>query len=324
MAVEARHLNLFPSQLTTNRESMSMLNPSNQRNVNSAYNPQQMRFVGIPLPENQSYYQTAVCDSVQAKTSVNTDSGLTYNVSAPNRKRSRDSINHQVYAASPNYHAPPKTNNTVSQFAAGENIMPQIQQYQSEIDAIISQHTKKIKLELEEKQKQQARLLAMAIGEGVMKKLKEKDEQLQRISKFNFALQERVKSLYLENQLWRDLAQSNEAAANSLRTNLEQVLLQIGTEERVSAAADEDVQSCCGSSDYGREAEEKDDGNNNNSRCFSDRRCKMCGEREACVLLLPCRHLCLCGVCGSGSQQLQACPVCNSSMNATLHVNTSL
>ncbi|KAL8033913.1 hypothetical protein ABFX02_13G187200 [Erythranthe guttata] len=322
MAVEARHINLFPSQLTTNRESMSMsmLNPSNQRNVNSAYNQQQMRFVGVPLPENQSYYQTAVCDSVQAKTSVNTDSGLTYNVSAPHRKRSRDSINHQVYASSPNY-----KNNSVSQFAAGENILPQIQQYQSEIDAIISQHTKKIKLELEEKQKQQARLLAMAIGEGVMKKLKEKDDQIQRISKFNFALQERVKSLYLENQLWRDLAQSNEAAANSLRTNLEQVLLQIGTEERVSAA-DEDVQSCCGSSDYGREAEEKDDGinNNNSSCCFSDRRCKMCGEREACVLLLPCRHLCLCGVCGSGSQQLQACPVCNSSMNATLHVNTSL
>lgn len=177
-------------------------------------------------------------------------------------------------------------------------------------------------MELEEKQKQQARLLAAAIGEGVMKKLKEKDDQIQRIGKLNFALQERVKSLYVENQLWRDLAQSNEAAANSLRTNLEQVLLQVGGDEPASAAVDEDVESCCGSNDddvKDLEKRDKDDGES----CYGDRQCKMCGERESCVLLLPCRHLCLCNVCGSGSQQLQACPVCNSSMNATLHVNMS-
>ncbi|KAI3455839.1 hypothetical protein Pfo_012502 [Paulownia fortunei] len=329
MAVEARHLNLFPGQLVQDRE---LLNTPNQGNVGSAYNSQQMRFLGIPfaaaLPENQSFYQPVVCDSVQAKTSVNTDSGLTYNISAP-RKRSRDSIN-QLYAA-PNFPTPQKSN-SVSQFPsfAGEDILPHIQQYELEIDAIISQHTKKIRLELEERQKQQARLLAAAIGEGVMKKLKDKEEQIQRMGKLNLVLQERVKSLYVENQLWRDLAQTNEATANSLRTNLEQVLLHVGGEERVSAGADvgaaveEDVESCCGSSDHGRDAERgQAQGKDEGSSCYNDRKCKRCGERESCVLLLPCRHLCICNVCGSGSHQLQACPVCNSSMNATLHVNMS-
>ncbi|KAL0442344.1 UNVERIFIED_CONTAM: E3 ubiquitin-protein ligase BOI [Sesamum latifolium] len=318
MAVEATHLNLFPSQLIPDG---NLLNPSNQGPVASAYNSQQMRFLGIPfpaaLPENQSLYQPLVCDSVQAKTSVNTDSGLTHNIPAP-RKRSRDSVN-QLYATA-NYPAPQK-NNCVPQFPSfpGEDVLPQIQQYQLEIDTIISQHTKKIRLELEERQKQQARLLAAAIGGGVMKKLKEKDEQIQRMGKMNLVLQERVKSLYVENQLLRDLAQTNEATANSLRTNLEQVLLHVGGEERVSGIVEEDVESCCGSSDHGKDEHEKEEG----SSGYNDRRCKRCGERESCVLLLPCRHLCLCNVCGSGSQQLQACPVCDSPMNATLHVNMS-
>ncbi|KAK6150207.1 hypothetical protein DH2020_017732 [Rehmannia glutinosa] len=300
MAVEARHLNLFPGQLIPDRELLNQNQP-NQGTGGSGYNLQPMRFLGVPfaaaLPENQSFYQAAMCDSVQAKTSVNTDSGLTYNIPA-SRKRSRDSIN-QLYAT--------EKNSSVSQFPCfgGEDILPQIQNYQLEIDAIISQHTKKIRLELEERQKQQARMLAAAIGEGVMKKLKEKDEQIQRMGKLNLVLQERVKSLYVENQLWRDLAQSNEAAANSLRTNLEQVLLHVGGgnggDERVSggeiagAAVEEDVESCCGSSD---DAQDKDDVG---SSCYNDRKCKRCGERESCVLLLPCRHLCLCNVCGSGS-----------------------
>ncbi|GFQ04823.1 boi-related E3 ubiquitin-protein ligase 1 [Phtheirospermum japonicum] len=335
MAVEARHLNLFPGQLIQDRfMCREMLNPTNQLNPNiPAYNPPQMRFLSVPcaasLPENnQSFYQTVACET---KTSVNTDSGLTYNynISAP-RKRARDHSTDHLYAV-PNYPAPEK-HSSVSQLPAfaGEDILPQLNQYQLEIDAIISQHTKKIRLELEERQKQQARMLAAALGGGVLKKLKEKDEQIQRMGKLNLALQERVKSIYVENQLWRDLAQSNEATANSLRSNLEQVLLHVGAgagEERVSGAAAggcaaeaaEDVESCCGSSDG---ADEKDDGASG-SGCYRDRACRRCGERESCVLLLPCRHLCLCGVCGSGSQQVQACPVCNSSMNATLHVNMS-
>ncbi|GER33178.1 SBP (S-ribonuclease binding protein) family protein [Striga asiatica] len=265
-----------------------------------------MGFAGATLPEYQSLYRLAVGDSAQAKTSFNTDSGLTYNVP---RKRQRDSANHHY--AVPSFPAPAKqgisSQQLPSSFPAGEDIMPQLPQYQSEIDAIISQHNKKIRLELEERQMKQARLLAAAVGEGLMKKLREKDEQIQEMGKVNLALQERVKSLYLENQLWRDLAQSNEAAANSLRSNLAQVLLQVSG-GGAAAEEEEDAESCCGSTGDGQDGE---------------RMCRMCGEREACVLLLPCRHLCLCGTCGGGggSRRLQTCPVCDSSMDATLHVN---
>ncbi|KAH6823904.1 hypothetical protein C2S53_013600 [Perilla frutescens var. hirtella] len=82
MAVETTHLNLFQD-----REFMNAISQVN--GAAAGYNAQQMRFLGIPsaaaLPENQFFHQPAACE---AKTSVNTDSGLTYYIPAL-RKRSR-------------------------------------------------------------------------------------------------------------------------------------------------------------------------------------------------------------------------------------------
>lgn len=186
-------------------------------------------------------------------------------------------------------------------------------------------------MELEEHRKQQSRLLVSAIQERIVKKLKEKDEEIQRMGKLNWVLQERVKSLFLENQIWRDMAQTNEAAANSLRTNLEQVLAHVSEEQQAgggpaAAAVADDAQSSCGSNDYGRDEEAVDGGDavvggGGNGGCGGgDRMCKRCGVRESRVLLLPCRHLCLCTMCGS---TLLNCPVCDSVMNASVHVNFS-
>ena len=196
-------------------------------------------------------------------------------------------------------------------------------------------------MELEQQRNRQARLLVSAIQEGIIKKLKEKDDEIQRIGKLNWVLQERVKSLCVENQLWKDLAQSNEATANSLRTNLEQVLLAHVSEDRHTAAVDvagaDDAESSCGSSDFGRERVNDNKVENENERGMermgndavgdegcddvaTGTMCRRCGVRESRVLLLPCRHLCLCTMCGS---TLRTCPVCASVMTASVHVNFS-
>ncbi|KAK5826111.1 hypothetical protein PVK06_021021 [Gossypium arboreum] len=185
-----------------------------------------------------------------------------------------------------------------------------------------------MRLEVEERRKRQSRMLITAIQESVMKKLKEKDEEIQRIGKLNWVLQERVKSLYVENQLWRDLAQTNEATANSLRNNLEQVLAHAGDSGRGGAALADDAESSCGSSDQGwrevvpPQAQGSCGAQDNNKAVVvgnNNRKCRKCGEKESSVLLLPCRHLCLCTMCGS--TMVGTCPVCLSLTNASVHVN---
>lgn len=192
-------------------------------------------------------------------------------------------------------------------------------------------------MEVEERKKRQVRIIMDVIEEGVMKKLKAKEDEIEKIGKLNWALEERVKSLCIENQIWRDLAQSNEATANALRTNLEQVLASaaaqvkegrapapaaLGLEEEVV----DDAESCCGSSweDNGHKkinnCDHKDGDNGSSHSGGSRLLCRNCRKEESCVLLLPCRHLCLCTVCGSS---LHTCPVCKSPKTVSVHVNMS-
>lgn len=312
MAVEAGHMNIFAPQLLANNRDFVKTNQGNHNMYNAQMNN------GIPLPSTAMpeqllpHYQSLVCDPNSAKASMNkSDSGLTYNIPAP-KKRPRDSVDDfDAFAASQKH--------KISPFSSiiDQDVILQIQQQQSEIDRFIAEHTEKVRIELEERRKRQSRLLIAAIQEGVIKKIKEKDEEIQRMGKLNWVLQERVKSLYVENQIWRDLAQTNEATANSLRTNLEQVLAHVSDDRQATGGnvLAEDAESSCGSCNPAEEPERGEEAEGRN------RMCRKCGERESSVLLLPCRHLCLCTVCGSSL--LRACPVCNSAMNASVHVNMS-
>ncbi|KAE9597322.1 hypothetical protein Lal_00007689 [Lupinus albus] len=177
----------------------------------------------------------------------------------------------------------------------------------SEIDRFIALHTEKVRMELEEQNVMQSRKLVSVIQYTVEKKLMEKDEEIDRITKLNWLLQERVKSICAENQIWRELAHTNEATAISLRTNLEQVLAAQISEDH--HGGDDDAESCCGSNCGGGGCDEV---------VVVGRMCKICGVRESIVLLLPCRHLCLCTMCGSTTRN---CPLCYSGINASVHVN---
>ncbi|XP_039061643.1 E3 ubiquitin-protein ligase BOI-like isoform X2 [Hibiscus syriacus] len=287
MAVKAPNMNIFPPQFIPNGDFMEV----NNSQMNTC----------VPLVETM---QEAVVYQSICKNSINkADSVVTYNMNIPvsaESKRPRD----ELY--------------TVPRQNKYSDVFSQIQQQQNqEIDRLIAQHLEKVSVELEERRKKQSRMLLSAIQDGFMKKLKEKDDEIQKLGKLNWVLQERVKSLCLENQLWRDLAQTNEATANSLRTNLEQVLAHVGEERHAKGEGSvDDAESSCGSSDEGWRKvvvvppQEQ-----------AARKCRKCGEKESGVVLLPCRHLCLCAMCGS--TRVGTCPVCHSVTNASVHVNMS-
>ncbi|XP_022751601.1 probable BOI-related E3 ubiquitin-protein ligase 2 [Durio zibethinus] len=334
MSVEARHLNLFHPQFSGKRE---MMNPI-EANVNMFQT--QMGY-WVPLSGATTaatdgllpLYNPLAADSMYQKAAA----AINYNNLPLPRKRSRDSINPILSFPSPQQ--PHNQNNkTCSSFSfLGHDISLHMEQHQLDIDHLLSQHMEKVRMEMEEKRKKQARKIMESIEEGVIKKLRAKEEEIEKIGKSNWALEERVKSLCIENQIWRDLAQTNEATACALRNNIEQVLAMqvkdegtrgVGLEE---AAADEvdDAQSCCGSSweverrtlaGEGGENKLKDNYCKEEGGSSSSRLCRNCGIGESCVLLLPCRHLCLCTVCGSS---LRICPICKSTKNATVHVNMS-
>ncbi|XP_068657478.1 probable BOI-related E3 ubiquitin-protein ligase 2 [Aristolochia californica] len=266
MAVEAHHLNFFPLQLIKNRE---ILNAS-ENNAN-LYNTQMGFGIQMPTFDSCAYpsCNSVVTDSVPA-------------VEPPTRKRSREFL------------------------FLGEDLSSQIQQQQQEIDQFIAHHTEKLRWELSEKRRRHFRRLFDAVEQNILKRLKAKEDEMEKIGKLNWILEERVKSLSLENQIWRDLARTNEATAIALRTNLEQVLAQ-DCEPAAGEAAADDAESCCDSTDA-------------DSAEPPSRKCRNCHKAESCVLLLPCRHLCLCSGCGSA---LLTCPVCKSDKNASVHVNMS-
>lgn len=221
----------------------------------------------------------------------------------------------------------------------GEDLSLQIMQQQLELDRLISNHMEKMRMEIEESKKQQLRRIMAAFGVAMAKKMREKEEEIEKINKTNWELEERLKTLCLQNQIWRDLAQTNEATANALRSNLEQVLQQVRENDAVRTAGEltDDAVSCCGSSgeveERGRDQKRMrmcDNGENwvyRGKKVWSysgesdgNRHCKKCGDVESTVLLLPCRHLCLCTSCGP---TVNACPICHAAKNASVHVNLS-
>ncbi|XP_076915754.1 putative BOI-related E3 ubiquitin-protein ligase 3 [Bidens hawaiensis] len=214
------------------------------------------------------------------------------------RKRSRDSS----FSFNPSFCYPnaPVMNPNAFEFLNEDIIGSQIYQQQFEIDRFITNHNEKVKTEMEEIRKQNSMRL-ITLYEGLLNKLKTKEDEIMKIRLVNHSLEEKVKSMTIENQIWRELAQTNEATANALRNNLQQVLEQAQQQQQRVDMAD-DAESHCGGGGGG------------------ERRCRRCGKEESSVLLLPCRHLCVCRLCVSA---ISTCPVCNCAKSAGVQVNTT-
>lgn len=299
MAVEASQLNIFHPGIISNREFM-IEDIGNVCGTPLGYGAMPpISGTTVAMDSIFPMYGLSTAQTVPATTpAIKSDSGLTYAAVPASRKRSRDALNYPVAGV--------HSNRGNSYSFLGEDLSVHFLQQQLEIDQLIAQHTEKVRTEIEDRRKRYCR----RIEQNMVKKLKAKEEEIIKIGKMNFALEERVKSLCFENQILKEMAQTNEATANALRFNLEHVLAQHRGGE---AAVADDAQSSCGSA----LAESR---SNRDDEKSSRRTCRWCGKEESCVLLLPCRHLCLCTACSSS---LLTCPVCSSAKTATVHVNIS-
>ncbi|XP_058744433.1 probable BOI-related E3 ubiquitin-protein ligase 2 isoform X2 [Vicia villosa] len=284
MTVEAHHLNILPSQQRLLNRNMNT--NSTDTNLMNIYNHSSENLIPTPTPS----YNNLFLEDNRHQNITDSDSNSNSNIVS---LYPRDWIN--------NYH-----------FASYKNSLNvHHQNTDTDIDNLISQQ--KFRVELEEKRKREIKMIIEAIEIEMTKKMKAKEQEIEKLERMNMILEERVKTLVMENQIWRELAQNNEATVNALRNNLEQILREMKNE----GAAEQDGESCCenGWRTLVLCAQDKEDGESEKKRW-----CRNCGERVSCVLILPCRHLCLCDLCVA---TVHICPICQSFKNSTLNINLS-
>ncbi|XP_042435925.1 BOI-related E3 ubiquitin-protein ligase 1-like [Zingiber officinale] len=184
-----------------------------------------------------------------------------------------------------------------------------------EVDSLVRLQNERLRCELEEMCNRHYRAFLSVCGQQAAKQLMEKETGLQSALLRNVELEEKIRLMSAENQLWFNMAKNNEAIVSNLRTTLEQALHErVANRETNVMSCDlgaEDAQSCCYEADNAAAAA---------APAVESRRakaCKVCCEKDVCMLLLPCRHLCLCKVCESVAV---ACPVCGAIKNSRLQV----
>ncbi|TKW39444.1 hypothetical protein SEVIR_1G179300v4 [Setaria viridis] len=175
-----------------------------------------------------------------------------------------------------------------------------------EMDALIRIENERLRAGLQEARHRNVG----AVVSAVERRLRAAEAELARALARNAELDERLRQTVAEGHAWQDVARSHEAVAAGLRATLDNLLRSPRAEGAEGDA--EDAESCCFEFE-----QEEEEGAAEASAGTTRAACRSCGAADACVLLLPCRHLCLCGWCEAVAE---ACPVCAATKNASLHV----
>lgn len=167
------------------------------------------------------------------------------------------------------------------------------------------------------KQRHMASFLS-AIEKGLAKKLQEKDMEIENMNRKNRELIERIKQMAAEAQNWHYRAKYNESVVNLLKSNLQQAISQ-GADQGKEGFGDsevDDAASYINTNNYLTVPSGPGKSISRNHQMI----CRACKAKEASVLLMPCRHLCLCKDC---DVLVAVCPVCQFVKNASVLVHLS-
>ncbi|KAL3631003.1 hypothetical protein CASFOL_023987 [Castilleja foliolosa] len=197
--------------------------------------------------------------------------------------------------------------------ALGNDIKREIDQQNKELDLFIRIQEENMAKGVRDIRQRHTSSFLSTLEKGVAKKIQEKDLELDNVTRKNKELVETMKQVTSEAQNWCYMAKYNESVVNVLKTNLQQAMMQCSNTARnegvgESDAAD-DAASCVAGS--GPLISAKKD---------SNMICRLCRLKEVSVLLMPCRHLCLCKEC---EHFVGVCPVCQVATTASFQVYLS-
>ncbi|KAL6957614.1 RING-type E3 ubiquitin transferase [Sarracenia purpurea var. burkii] len=187
-----------------------------------------------------------------------------------------------------------------------DDIDRELQRQEAEIDRFLKVQGERLRQEVLEKVWEHQRQAISYVEEKVLEKLHEKEVEVGNINKKNTELEFQVEQLAVEASAWQQWAKYNENMINALKFNLQQVYAQSrDSKEGCGDSEVDDTAACCNgrSIDFHLLCKENSDGRGLMT-------CKVCKVNKVCMLLLPCKHLCLCKECEIKSS---LCPMCQSS-----------
>ncbi|MCD7470288.1 hypothetical protein HAX54_010017 [Datura stramonium] len=187
----------------------------------------------------------------------------------------------------------------------GDDIERELQRQDTEIDRYIKVQGDRLRQAILEKVQANQIQAITYVEEKVLQKLREKESEVDDINKKNMDLELRMEQLAMEANAWQQRAKYNENLINTLKVNLQHVYAQSrDSKEGCGDSEVDDTASCCN----GRATDL-------HLLCRDSKEmkelmtCRVCRANEVCMLLLPCKHLCLCKECES---KLSLCPLCQS------------
>ncbi|KAJ4799869.1 SBP (S-ribonuclease binding protein) family protein [Rhynchospora pubera] len=198
-----------------------------------------------------------------------------------------------------------QSNNLSLSYKFSSELASQIARQNKEIELFLIQQAEQLRRAVAEKRRRNYNALLQTTEELVMRKVREKQEEINRAAQVTVELEERLNQLRSESAAWQTKALADQAMATTLHAQLQQA----------TAAAQRTGECETGPAD------DAESGFVDPSRVEPDRSCRACRLRPACVVVFPCRHLCLCEGCevASGSDG-DACPVCCCVRSGSLKV----
>ncbi|GMJ05633.1 hypothetical protein like AT4G35070 [Hibiscus trionum] len=173
------------------------------------------------------------------------------------------------------------------------NIQSLCSDHNNEIDQFIVSQNERLRLLLQQQSKQQIAILLKQMESKASILLNQREEEMEKARNKTRELQNLLEKVEMDNHAWKKRACESEAMAVSLNKKLEIL--------REQAAVDDEESWC--------EIEDEE------STRKTAMVCKRCESPNACVLLLPCRHLCSCKECEAF---LDYCPVCTTEKKASI------
>lgn len=208
----------------------------------------------------------------------------------------------------------------------GDDIRTELERQKEEFDRYMKFQEEYLSKGVKDlKQRQMSSFLA-TLEKGINKKLREKELELENMNRKNKELMDRIKQVATEAHNWHNRAKYNESMVAVLKTNLQQAISQGIDQGGKEGFGDSEVDDAASyvnpNGNYlglpiGHGKSILGGGFKSGGEHLM---CKTCRSKEVSVLLMPCRHLCVCKAC---DVLIRVCPVCNVMKTASVEVYMS-